>query len=715
MKKHTQRILSLLLSASVLFAGSASVSLAADAKDGTEDPSTPSASETLTSPSEKSETVYVIAGADGSVKKLIVSDRLKNPGTGKLNDVSGVKNPGSLKGEETVTRGDGNALVWDAVGEDIYYTGEVEGELPVRMKITYFLNGEEIDAESLVGKSGDVTIRFTYENRQYETVMADGKEERMLVPFAVLTGALLDNDVFSDISVTNGRCVTDGDRTVVVGVAFPGMNENLGLDEEGGTAFPSYVEIRAKAKNFRMTGTVTVATNEVFNRVDDTAFDSIDALREKLGELTDAVKQLKDGSSALYDGTQTLVTKAGELADGIYRLAAGAEKLKAGSEEVKNGAHDLAEGAGTLADGLATLKGNNGELTDGAKKVFLALLSTADKQLADAGITGIPALTMENYRTVLDGVILSLSEENVKKTATDTARESVTEKVEANRETVKAGVTAAVRTEVEAQVTAAVRSAVREGVIATKGMTVEQYEAALAAGVVTEEQNAVLESAVDTKMATAEVQETVKTQTDAKMATEELQNLIGAKTEEKIAALIEENMASEEVQGAIAAALAKAAAGRAGIAALEESLSEYETFYRGLLAYTAGVADASEGADSLKTGADRLYLGTVSLNDGAADLLAGILTVKDGMPALVSGVGDLNDGAGRLAEGIASFDEAVTAKLAAAVENELIPLFTRMRATLDASRRYTNFSGIAEGTDGSVRFLYRTGSLKKED
>ena len=85
------------------------------------------------------------------------------------------------------------------------------------------------------------------------------------------------------------------------------------------------------------------------------------------------------------------------------------------------------------------------------------------------------------------------------------------------------------------------------------------------------------------------------------------------------------------------------------------------------------------------------------------------------MPALVSGVGDLNDGAGRLAEGIASFDEAVTAKLAAAVENELIPLFTRMRATLDASRRYTNFSGIAEGTDGSVRFLYRTGSLKKED
>ena len=166
MKKHTQRILSLLLSASVLFAGSASAALAADAKDGTEDLRTPSSSETLTSPGEKSETVYVIAGADGSVKKLIVSDRLKNPGTGKLNDVSGVKNPGSLKGEETVTRGDGNTLVWDAVGEDIYYTGEVEGELPVLMKITYFLNGEEIDAASLVGKSGDVTIRFTYVNRQ---------------------------------------------------------------------------------------------------------------------------------------------------------------------------------------------------------------------------------------------------------------------------------------------------------------------------------------------------------------------------------------------------------------------------------------------------------------------------------------------------------------------------------------------------------------------
>ncbi len=715
MKKHMQRILSLLVATSLIGAAGARAALTVDAAEGGSADTGSSTSDTLHTSAEKSETVYVIAGADGMVKKLIVSDRLKNPGTGKLDDITNIKNPGSLKGDETVTGGENGSLVWDAVGEDIYYTGEVEGELPVLLKVTYTLDGEEIGADSIVGKSGKVTIRFTYENRQYETVTVDGKEERILVPFAMLTGALLDNSVFSDIRVTNGKCVTDGDRTAVIGVAFPGMNENLGLDETDDASFPSYVEISATAKNFRMTGTVTVATNEIFNAVDDTAFDSVDELKEKLGELTDAMKQLKDGSSALYDGTQTLLTKAHELADGIEQLAKGATDLKAGSEQIKDGAHGLAAGAGELADGLSDLAGHNDELTDGAKKVFLALLATADKQLADAGITGIPALTMENYKTVLDGVLLSLSEENVRETANATARESVTEKVEANRDTVTVGVTAAVRAEVEAQVKAAVRATVRERAIASQGMTVEQYEAALAAGHISAEQDAALESAVDAQMETSEVQETVKTQTDAKMATEEIQTTISEKTEEKIAALIEENMASEEVQDAIAAALAKAAAGRASITVLKESLSEYETFYRGLLDYTDGVADASEGADSLKTGADTLYLGTVSLDDGAATLLAGILTVKNNMPALVSGVGDLNDGAGRLADGISSFDEAVTAKLAAAVEEELIPLFTRMRATLDASRRYTNFAGIAPDMDGSVRFIYRTGSLNKED
>ncbi len=714
MKKHTQRILSLLVAASLLGAGGARAALTAEAAEGAGETNGTSSSDTTPTSAEKSDTVYVIAGADGTVKKLIVSSRLKNPGTGKLGDVTSVKNPESLKGNESVTVGEDGAVVWDAVGEDIYYTGEVEGELPVLLKVTYTLNGEEIDADSVIGRSGEVTIRFTYENRCDRTVTVDGKEEQMFVPFAMLTGVLLDNDVFSNIRVTNGKCVTDGDRTAVIGVAFPGMNENLGLDEGDDATFPSYVEISATVKDFHMTGTVTVATNEIFNMVDDDVFDNADALKEKLGELTDAVTQLKDGSSALYRGTLTLLDKVGELSDGIGRLAAGASDLKEGSGSVKDGAHDLAEGASELADGLTDLKGHNEELTGGAKKVFLALLATADRQLAEAGITGIPALTIENYKTVLDGILLSLSEEAVTERANAAARESVTAKVEAKRETIETGVTAAVREQVEAQVKAAVRASVRETAIASQGMTVEQYEAALAAGLVSAEQNTALENAVDAKMETTEVTETVKAQTDAKMATEEIGETVGVKTEEKIAALIEENMASEEVQNMIAEALLEAASGRESIAALKESLSEYETFYLGLLEYTEGVADASEGADKIKEGADRLYLGTVSLDDGAKELLDGILTVRDGMPALVSGIGELKDGAERLAKGCADFDEAVTEKLRA-LQDELLPLFTRMRASIDASRSYTNFSGIAEGTDGSVRFVYRTGSLKKKD
>ena len=55
-----------------------------------------------------------------------------------------------------------------------------------------------------------MTIRFDYENHCTTTATVDGKEETLYVPFAALTGMLLDNERFTNIEVTNGRVVNDG-------------------------------------------------------------------------------------------------------------------------------------------------------------------------------------------------------------------------------------------------------------------------------------------------------------------------------------------------------------------------------------------------------------------------------------------------------------------------------------------------------------------------
>ncbi len=357
----------------------------------------------------KDETVYVIAGADGSVQKIIVSDWIKNTlGSNTISDKSELTDIENVKGDESYTLGNDNARIWDAQGKDIYYRGNIEKELPVGLSVTYKLDGKTVSPTELAGKSGKVTIRFDYSNRQYEYVEIDGQKEKIYVPLAMLTGILLDNDVFTNVEVTNGKLINDGSRTAVIGIAFPGLQDNLSIPLEK-MEIPDYVEITADAKNFALDMTITLAANELFNETDADYLNSIGDLSGSLGEMTYAMEQLMDGSSQLYNGLSTLLEKSEELVEGIDKLTTGAEALKTGAGDLDAGASRLQTGAAQLSEGLNTLVSNNDTLNGGAGQVFETLLSTASAQLAAAGLD-IPALTIDNYADMLTRVIASLDE-----------------------------------------------------------------------------------------------------------------------------------------------------------------------------------------------------------------------------------------------------------------------------------------------------------------
>lgn len=556
----------------------------------------------------KNETVYVIAGAEGSVKKIIVSDWIKNAlGSSSITDKSSLTDVENVKGDESYTMSGDDMRVWDAAGNDIYYKGNIEKELPVNMSVTYKLDGKNISAEELAGKSGRVTIRFDYKNNQYRTVSIDGKEEKIYVPFAMLTGIILNNDVFTNVSVSNGKLINDGDKTIIAGIAFPGLRESLGVSVEK-LEIPDYVEISADVKNFSMTSTVTIATNEVFNKLDTESLDSVDELTEAASQLTTAMNELMDGSSQLYTGISTLLDKSGELIAGIDKLAAGAEQLKAGASQVNTGAGQVNEGAlqlmagtesvaagasqlqtGTadLSEGLNSLSANNDTLNGGAKQVFETLLATAQGQLTASGLT-VPQLTTDNYAEVLDGVT----------------------------------------------------------------------------------------------------------------------------------AMLNANGAGEAAKT---------------VSSLKASLDSYNTFYKGLAAYTAGVENAAAGAAQLKAGAEQLNTGAAQLNAGAGQLSAGtaslkdgtsqlyagadelcsgILTLKNGAPALTEGIKQLQSGSMQLSDGLKEFNEKGIKKLADYVNGDIDGLVTRVKAIGDVSKSYSSFSGISEDMDGEVKFIYRTDSIK---
>lgn len=659
----------------------------------------------------KDETVYVLAGADGSVQKIIVSDWIKNSiGDATISDKSELTDVENVKGEETYTMNGDNMRVWDAQGNDIYYQGNIQKELPVNLSVSYKLDGQSVSAEELAGKSGKVTIRFDYKNNQYEMVEIDGKQEKIYVPFAMLTGILLDNNIFSNVDISNGKLINDGNHIAAIGIAFPGLQNNLNVDTDQ-FEIPNYMEITADVRNFEMTNTVTIATNEIFNKLNTQKLDSVDDLISALDELGDAMDQLMDGSSKLYDGLCTLLDKSGELVSGIDKLAVGAAKLKNGTADLDAGTTELSNGAKELADGLGQLTANNNSLNAGSKQVFDSLLNMADTQLAAAGLT-VPKLTIENYADVLNGVIASLDQDNVANQARAAALETVTKAVHAQKDAVKTVVTSAIREEVNDQVTEAVRSNAESQVLTAMGMTKETYEAGIASGTISTEQQAQVTAAVDSQMASETVQAMIAASVDNQMQSADIQALIASKTDEQIALLIEQNMNSAEVQGQITAALEKAQSGATSISALKEQLDSYHDFYTGLNQYTAGVASAKTGADKLNTGATSLKGGTSQLHAGMTELYDGLLMLKDGAPVLITGVTELRNGAMKLSDGLAEFNEKGIQKLIDAVDGNLSGLFTRVKATADVSKNYKSFTGLADDMGGQVKFIYRTDSIQ---
>ena len=650
----------------------------------------------------KDESVYVIANADGSIQKIIVSDWIRNNAKADtIVDTANLDHIENVKGDETFTLNADGMRVWETKGKDLYLKGEGKEPLPVEMKLSYFLDGKLTDPEDLIGKSGEITIRFDYTNNQYEVVEIDGKKEKIYVPFMMMTGMLLDNEKFSDISVTNGKVISDGDRTIVAGIALPGLQQTLGV-KRSDIEIPEYFEIKAHTDSFALNSTVTIATNSLLNGLNTKDFDKLSGVKKDLKKLDDAMNQLISGSSTLYNGLATLLEKSSELTTGIDQLYAGAEQLSDGAAQVDDGAGELHsgaeqlsvgaiqlsdgadelaggaieldegsaqvdDGAGQLEGGLETLTDNNDALTQGGDQTFASLLATARKGLVDQGLD-VPEMTQDNYEQVLDALIDGLSEDKVREQAEAVARDKVTAAVEANRETVKAAVTDAVRQNVQTQVESAVRAQVTEAVLAAMSYTVDAYNAAVEAGLVDEVTQAQITAAIDNQMAAQETQTTINNLVDQNMKSDQVKAQIDQNTEAQISALIDQNMQGEEVQNGINDAVAKAKAGVKSIQDLKAQLNNYKKFNTGIKSYTKGVESAKNGAKQLKSGTKQLKGGTGQLKSGAGQLSGGAeqleigsIQLSEGSGQLKSGTEQLSSGANELKNGIFTLKDGVPA------------------------------------------------------
>lgn len=331
---------------------------------------------------DKVETVYVTADATGAVGEIIVSNWLKNPsGEKEITDNTILSDIVNVKGKETYALSGNGDITWDAEGRDIYYQGVTDKELPVTVKVSYTLDGKTIEPSELAGKSGNVTIRFDYENNFKQKINIEDKEYEVYTPFAMISGLMLDSSKFSDVEVSNGKIISDANNYIVLGMALPGLKDSLSIDkdkledldiDDEDIEIPEYFEVSAYTNGFELGMTMTMASSDILSSLglDELSdSDAIDEIRDKLDELNDGGDELNDGAHKLKDGTSELRSGALDLNDGVKELSDGAKELKDGTDELYSGIVEYTDGASELYNGTATLANGVNELKNGSAKL----------------------------------------------------------------------------------------------------------------------------------------------------------------------------------------------------------------------------------------------------------------------------------------------------------------------------------------------------------
>lgn len=275
----------------------------------------------------KDETVYSKINDKGEKYQTVVSTHIENEEELEvINDISDLLNIENTNGEEEYTQ-EGNSLIWKADKKDIYYQGESQKELPIECKVKYELEGKEVEAEEIVGKAGHVKITIEYTNKEEHIVTINGKEQKMYTPFVVVVGTVLPNDTNKNIEISSGKLMNDGSKTIVMGIAMPGLQESLSINKNE-IEIPNNIEISMDATDFELGNIITFVTPKVLEESDLNFLEQLDEIEKKVNTLESASNQIQEGGEALAEGTSKLAFGTEQLKEGSNSAYTGAKQIK---------------------------------------------------------------------------------------------------------------------------------------------------------------------------------------------------------------------------------------------------------------------------------------------------------------------------------------------------------------------------------------------------
>ena len=636
----------------------------------------------------KSETVYSNLDSNGKAYKTIVSTQLTNEDKlNEITDISNLLNIENTNGDETFKK-EGNQVIWDSNGNNIYYKGESDKQLPVECKITYELNGEEISAEELKGKSGNVKIKINYTNNEKHIVSVNGKQVTMYTPFIIVAGTKIDNAKNKNIQITNGKIVDNGESTLAVGIAMPGMQENIGISKSK-IDIPEEIEISMETEDFEMGNIIAVVA---VKGIDEDLTSDLNSMYSQISELSNASNKIVAGANQLKDGTT-------ELVNGVDQLKEGTGTAYAGSKQIKN----------EVEESTKNLKNDNTPAIDSktlesikAQAMQSATLTAEQKAAISSQAKEGATLTAEQKAAISEqakeGATLTTEQ---KAAISEQAKEGATLTTEQKKViSAKAKEGATITKEQKEKIKAEARKSVtfteeqREAIIAQAPATLTDEEKQL---IVTIAQNTAYKTAEETALAVAQ---NIATQTAEKTAQTVAQS-IATQTAEKTALTVAQSTATQTAE--------KTAQTVAQSTATQTAEKTAQAVAQSTATQTAGET-ATQTATQVGNQAKQKFTNQVvsqmsTLGSALSELTNGLETIDNGVSALAVGTNKLDNGALQLASGVKTFNDQGISKINNLVNGDLRNFASRLEKINELANEYNNYAGIQDGTEGEVRFI----------
>ena len=517
----------------------------------------------------------------------------------------------------------------------------------------------------------------------------NGKDEDISVPFIAVSGMVL-GDNFSNIQVTNGKYLAQGESNIVVGYAVPGLDSGVkDAAKDLDTEIPDYVEVSADVTDFSLDMTVTMLVNgSEMDYSGDLDLTDLDDLTEALSS---AGNQFSDGAGQVSEGAGTLASKMGDLTTGAGSLKAGMETLSSSSGDLASGVAVIDQSAQSIANGINTL--------DTAVNTKM----TAEEQAAVAQQAGTQVAAQlakgtDMYNTIYNGAVSAY--QNNMTSASDQLYASYTT---ADPKTGKS-----------------LLDQMQGAILAQGASAVAQTTAQTAYN--NAKDNGLDEASAQAAMATAfgsaymSYANNPDNVANAKAAAEKALKDLAAKTTSGIAA-----QGADAIGNSVVAACTQAASQAAGAAAVQGAETAKATIASQIEATQANGYSLVSGANALAKGTSTLAGSVPALKDGISQLVnganalaSGAGQLKNGASTLADGASQVADGAGTLNESLVSLNNDAIKKMVSAYNGDVKDSVARLQAAMEAATEYDSFGGKSDDAAGVTKFIIKTAAISAD-